>query len=89
MKGPFITFDLERNERGIALSWAVTDRSVTSFAVERSQDGSTFHMACALTVRNAPVFQDCQALSGAYRYRIAAIHADGSVEYSPVREVRI
>ena len=87
----FGAFHAHRQQNGIALQWNVTVNDVTDFAIERSYDGSFFETIdhCAPVAGAWNKYNDNAVFPGYTYYRIKAIRADGSMEYSDIEVVRI
>jgi hypothetical protein len=85
----FHHFRVHRQGSGAALSWSAVD--AVSFQVERSYDGRFFHTVTTVEAGSESVhkFKDETVFPGTIYYRIGAVKADGSVEYSDTESVRI
>lgn len=88
--GVFSTFQAHRKQNGVALSWTV-NAAADEFVIERSYDGSYFetidHVPPATGARNK--YEDHSVLPGYIYYRVKAVLADGTVDYSGTVMVRI
>jgi hypothetical protein len=85
----FDYFRVHRQGSGIALSWSAPD--AVSYQVERSYDGAFFDLVASVDAGGATAlkFKDESVFPGTIYYRIGAVKADGTVEYSDVESVRI
>jgi hypothetical protein len=86
----FEGFHAHRQQTGVALAWRHSS-SVSNFSIQHSYDGVTFH-----TINQVPPdmagwnnYKDDAALPGFNYYRIVAVLADGTTEYSDAACVRI
>lgn len=88
-------FRIHRQANDVALSWAVANPlSVVSFSVERAYDAGflyseTLDEVTCNSGNPSYKYRDSNTFPGYLYYRIAAHHADGSTEYSPVEMIRI
>lgn len=80
-----------QGKAGVSLSWTVSGSDITQFVVERSYDGEFFENVNIVNFDNSRNYKyhDTGVYSGMIYYRISAVKADGSTEYSPVEIVRI
>ena len=89
--GVFGAFHAHRQLSGVGLSWKVTTADAEEFIIERSYDGTLFetidHVPPTTAAWNK--YQDNTAQPGYSYYRIKAVLADGSVDYSATVVVRI
>jgi hypothetical protein len=85
----FDYFRVHRQGSGAALSWSAVD--AVSFQVERSYDGTFFHTVTSIEAgdQSSYKFKDTTVFPGTIYYRIGAVRADGTVEYSATESVRI
>ena len=84
----FDYFRAHRQANGAALSWSAPD--AVAFKIERSYDGEFFdEVATVEASAAAHKFNDKDVFPGTIYYRVGAVKADGSVEYSDVATVRI
>lgn len=87
----FGNFNVHRQHNNAALSWIYNSPDVTTFVIQRSYDGSNFH----IVGQQGPGgghwnrFLDTTVEPGTIYYKVTAIASDGSHEDSPVEEVRI
>jgi hypothetical protein len=85
----FDYFRVHRQGSGAALSWSALD--ATHFQIERSYDGTFFHTVTSIEagIQKFYKFKDETVFPGTIYYRIGAVKADGTVEYSEIESVRI
>jgi hypothetical protein len=88
--GSFKQFRVLRKGGDVSLSWSVSPSKVIEFAVERSYDGKRFETIGALGCNGTTTYQyhDIDVTAGTVYYRVAAVHADESVESSAVEAAR-
>jgi hypothetical protein len=84
------TFDYFRAHRqafGVALNWSASD--AVSFKVERSYDGEFFEDVTTIEAGGVAEhkFIDEDIYPGTIYYRVGAVDANGSVDYSEVKKV--
>ncbi len=94
LTGSFDYFRAHRQGSGITLTWGSSSANVVMFTIERSEDGEFFNPIGGLSpngigTRGTHKFKDDSVFPGVISYRIAALNADGSIEYSPVETVRL
>ena len=91
ISGVFSTFQAHRKHNGVALAWSVNTPGIDEFVVERSYDGSFYeiidHVPPVTGARNK--YEDHTVLPGYIYYRVKAVLADGTVDYSETVMVRI
>ena len=89
--GVFGSFQAHRKQNGVALAWTINAPGVEEFVVERSYDGSFFetldHVPPVGGARNK--YEDNAVFPGYIHYRVKAVLADGTVDYSETVVVRI
>ena len=81
--------------QGVALHWVTaSEKNSHSFVVERSADGKIFHRIGTLAAagstqaRTTYDLTDERPLSGTSYYRLRQVDMDGTIAYSPVRNVK-
>jgi PA14 domain-containing protein/type IX secretion system substrate protein len=91
----FISVNAQPVEKDVRVSW-VTDNELNtgSFDVEKSSDGTSFHIAGSVPAADQPGTQqyhytDRSSLSGTMYYRIKSTDKDGKVQYSQVVMVKV
>jgi hypothetical protein len=86
----FDAFHVHRQQNSSALFWSAAG-NIASFAIQHSYDGVYFSTIDQLAPENAGWnrYRHDAALPGYNYYRIAANMADGTVEYSDVKVLRI
>ena len=89
--GSISSFRAHRQGQGVTLTWASNSSNVERFEVERSWDGEFFDCVanCEAIGSSKFKFNDAEVYPGLTYYRIAAVHSDGSTEYSATEVVRI
>jgi hypothetical protein len=89
--GCFNYFRIHRQAKNVAATWSVNTGDVVGFYVERSYDGEFFENAGTLNYNGSSVYKysDMGVFPGVIYYRIRAVKANGSTEYSDVETIRI
>jgi hypothetical protein len=87
----FDHFRIHRQGNSVAMSWAAAAPDVVHFAVERSYDGEFYETLNEMSCNGTTVhkFKDDSIYPGVIYYRIKAVKADGSTEFSSIESVRI
>ena len=87
----FNHFRVHRQGAAVALSWSVSDISVSHFLVERSYDGVSFSPIWEMPSGGSMThkYMDEDIYGGTYYYRITAVTAAEGTLQSDVEQVRI
>jgi hypothetical protein len=76
------------SQKQAVVNWKVQENNVTSYQIEKSNDGRTFANIATVTSKgngeNTYQFTDATALDGIKYYRIKQIDANGSYSYSTI-----
>jgi hypothetical protein len=85
----FDYFRAHRQANGVALSWSAAD--AVAYKIERSYDSEFFDEVATVAAGGAAAlkFNDENVFPGTIFYRVGAVKADGSIEYSAIESVRI
>lgn len=85
----FDYFRVHRQGSGVSLNWSAP--GAETFQIERSYDGEFFDLIASVEAGAVSKLKylDQSVFPGVIYYRVAAVMADGSVEYSEVESVRI
>ncbi|MGZ3861332.1 MAG: hypothetical protein ACXVMS_17700 [Flavisolibacter sp.] len=89
--GCFNYFRTHRQGKGVATTWSVSAADVTQFVVERSYDGDFYDEATTINFDGSSSYKfiDQDVYPGVVYYRIKAVKADATTEYSAVETVHI
>ena len=75
-----------------AISWRVTEQNVSSYKVEKSNDGINYNSIGSINSKGAGnnnyTFTEMQTLTGTAYYRVKQTDIDGKFTYSPVITLR-
>lgn len=76
---------------GTAMTWSVSSPDVVQFVVERSYDGDFYEEASSVNFDGSSSYKfvDQDVYPGMIYYRIKAVKADATTEYSAVETVHI
>lgn len=79
---------------GISLTWSVSAADITSFVIQRSYDGGDNYEdatpnGIGFNGSSSYKYIDNDAFPGMVHYRIAAMKANATTEYSPVESIRV
>ena len=88
----FDAFRVHRQGKAnVDLTWATSGTDIVAVSIERSYDGEFFEAIGSKSFNGSATYRhkDLNVFPGMIYYRIIAVKADGSTEYSPVDAVRI
>lgn len=90
-EGVFGSLNAHRQQTNVVLTWTVVSPDVVGYVIEKSFDGVTFFHAGNATADAARrnKFTDNSGDLGHLYYKIGAVMADGSVQYSEVASLRL
>lgn len=89
--GCFNQFRVHRQGNAASLSWSASGTDIMHFVIERSGDGEYFETVNDINNDGSGSYKinDANPYPGISYYRITAVKADASTEYSPLVSVRI
>jgi hypothetical protein len=87
----FGNFNVHRQHNSAALSWIFNSADVAGFVIQRSYNGTSFHVIdqVGTSTANWNRYLDNTVEPGTIYYKVVAVMTDGSREESPVTSVRI